>query len=185
MTPFEDHVHKHLAALPKIHPTAYLSPQAYLSGDIEIGEQASIWPFASLRGDIAPIRIGAYSNVQDGAVLHVAEDTPAVVGEWVTIGHKAVVHACTVGNNVLIGMGAIILNEAHIADNCIIGANALITSNTKIPPGSLVIGSPAKIVRQLSDEEQKSIRIWADHYLVLSRNYRELNVKNLASPKAT
>ncbi|RYD83426.1 MAG: gamma carbonic anhydrase family protein, partial [Verrucomicrobiaceae bacterium] len=119
------------------------------------------------------ISIGPRSNVQDGAVLHVADAFHTEIGEYVTIGHKAIVHACTIEDEVLVGMGAIILDGARIGERSIIGAGALVTGGKEIPPGSLVIGSPAKVVRTLSPEEQASIKIWAERYVILSRIYME------------
>src|SRR4030095_9925511 len=148
-----------------------IAPGAFVAGDVTIGEEASIWPACSLRGDIAPIEIGAHSSIQDGSVVHVADDLPAVVGEWVTVGHKAIVHACEIGDEVLIGMGAIILDGAKIGRRCIIGAKATVTMHTEIPPGSLVLGSPATVKRTLSEEEQSGIRRWAERYVTLSRAY--------------
>lgn len=168
---FEEQIHRFLGQPPRIAPSAFIAPGAFLAGDVTVGESASIWPATSLRGDIAPIRIGAHSNVQDGAVVHVADDLPAIVGEWVTIGHKALVHACEIGNEVLVGMGSIILDGAKIGDRCIIGANATVTGGSIIPPGSLVLGSPAKVKRTLSEEEQAGIRVWAERYVTLSRIY--------------
>ena len=123
-----------------------------MAGDVTIGEEASIWPGCSLRGDIAPIVIGAHSNIQDGSVVHVADDLPAIVGEWVTVGHKAIVHACEIEDEVLIGMGSIILDGAKIGRRCIIGANATVTMGMEVPPGSLVLGSPATVKKALSEE---------------------------------
>lgn len=168
---FEEQIDKYLGQSPRVAPSAFIAPGAFLAGDVTVGEEASIWPGCSLRGDIAPIVIGAHSNVQDGSVVHVADNLPAVIGEWVTIGHKAIVHACTIGNEVLIGMGAIILDGAQIGDQCIIGANATVTGNTVIPPGSLVLGSPAVVKKNLSPEERDGIRVWAERYVTVSRKY--------------
>ncbi len=168
---FEDQINQFLSRRPVIAPSAFIAPHTFLHGDIEIGEEVSIWPHCSLRGDIAPISIGAHSNVQDGCVVHVADNLPAVIGEWVTVGHQATVHACTIENEVLIGMGAIILDGAHVGARSIIGANSTVTGHTQIPPGSLVLGSPAKVVRVLSEEEQAGIRVWAERYVTLSRRY--------------
>lgn len=156
---------------PKIHDTAFVAPGAAVVGAVTLGEEASVWFNATLRGDINAVVVGARSNVQDGAVLHVADDYAVVLGELVTVGHGAVVHACTVGDEVLIGMKAVILDGAEIGARSIIGANALVTGGTKIPPGSLVLGSPAKVVRALSMEEQAGIKVWAERYVVLSREY--------------
>lgn len=168
---FEEQIDKYLGQSPRVAPSAFIAPGAFVVGDVTVGEEASIWPGCSLRGDIAPIVIGAHSNVQDGSVVHVADDLPAVVGEWVTIGHKAIVHACTIGNEVLIGMGAIILDGAQIGDQCIIGANATVTMHTVIPPGSLVLGSPATVKKALSPGERAGIRVWAERYVTVSRKY--------------
>jgi carbonic anhydrase/acetyltransferase-like protein (isoleucine patch superfamily) len=138
---------------------------------VEIGSQASVWHQAVLRGDVDRIVLGAKSNVQDGAVVHVADNLPALIGELVTVGHKAIVHACTVENEVLVGMGAIILDGAQVGARSIIGANATVKQGMVIPPGSLVLGTPAKIVRELSPEEQGEIKMWALRYVRLSREY--------------
>ena len=132
-----------------------------------------MWFQTVLRGDINRIVIGPRSNVQDGAVVHLADDFGTTVGELVTVGHKAILHACNIGDEVLVGMGAIILDGAEVGARCIIGAGALITGGKKIPPGSLVLGSPAKVVRTLSSEEQAGIRVWAEKYVALARAYRE------------
>ncbi|HEY5744194.1 MAG TPA: gamma carbonic anhydrase family protein [Terrimicrobiaceae bacterium] len=168
---FDDQIALFLGRSPRIAVSAFVAPGAFVAGDVTIGEEASIWPGCSLRGDIAPIAVGAHSNIQDGAVIHVADDLPAIVGEWVTVGHKAIVHACEIGDEVLVGMGAIILDGARIGSRCIIGANATVTMQSEIPSGSLVIGSPATVKRALSEEEQAGIRRWAERYVTLSRFY--------------
>jgi gamma-carbonic anhydrase len=168
---FDEQIAMFLGRSPRVATSAFIAPGAFVAGDVTIGEEASIWPGCSLRGDIAPIAIGAHSNIQDGSVVHVADDLPAIVGEWVTVGHKAIVHACEIGDEVLVGMGAIILDGAKIGRRCIIGANATVTMQEEIPPGSLVLGSPAAIKRALSEEEQAGIRRWAERYVALSRLY--------------
>lgn len=125
-----------------------------------------------LRGDINRIAIGAQSNIQDGAIVHVSDEFPALVGELVTVGHAAVIHACTIGDEVLVGMGAIVLDGAEIGARSIIGAQALVTTGMKISPGSLVLGSPGRVVRQLSREEQTGIRGWALKYVEVVKRYR-------------
>ncbi len=172
---FQEQIAGFLSIEPQIHPTAYVSPNAYLIGNVELAEEASIWPFASLRGDIAPIRIGAHSNIQDGAVVHVGDNLPALIGEWVTVGHKAIVHACEIADEVLVGMGAIVLDGAHIGARSLIGAGSMITGGTIIPPGSLVLGSPARIQRSLTAEEQAELRVWAERYVTLAREYLRRN----------
>lgn len=168
---FDEQIAQFLGTHPRISASAFIAPHTFIAGDVEIGDEASIWPGCSLRGDIAPIRIGAHSNVQDGSVVHVADNLPAIVGKWVTIGHKAIVHACTIEDEVLIGMGAIILDGARIGTRSIVGANATVTADTIVPPGSLVLGSPAKVKRILSPEEQLDVRVWAERYVTLSRAY--------------
>jgi len=158
---------------PRIHPSAFIAPGADIIGDVTLAEESSVWFQTVLRGDINRIVIGPRSNVQDGAVVHLADDYGAYVGELVTVGHKAILHACTVADEVLVGMGAIVLDGAEIGARSIIGAGALITGGKKIPPGSLVLGSPAKVVRALSLEEQAGIKVWAEKYVALSRAYRE------------
>ncbi len=158
---------------PTIHPTAWTAPNASIVGDVTLGEESSVWYSAVLRGDINSIVIGPRSNVQDGAVVHLADDFGVHVGESVTVGHKAVLHACRVADEVLIGMGAIVLDGAEIGARSIIGASALVTGGRKIPAGSLVLGSPAKVVRALTLDEQTTIKPWAEKYVALSRAFRE------------
>ena len=150
---------------PQIHPRAFVAPGATVVGDVTLGDESSVWYGAVLRGDINRIVIGAQTNLQDGVIVHLANEYPVIVGERVTVGHGAIVHACTVDDEVLIGMGAIILDGAEIGARSIIGANALVTGGMKIPPGSLVIGSPAKVTRQLSPDEQAKIKTWAVKYV--------------------
>ncbi len=169
---FEDQVAQFLGRTPRIAASAYVAPHTFIAGDVEIGENASVWPGCSLRGDIAAIRIGAHSNVQDGSVVHVADDRPALIGEWVTVGHNATIHACTLEDEVLVGMGAIVLDGARVGARSIIGAGATVTPRTVVPPGSLVLGSPAKVARMLTAEEQAGVRTWAERYVKLSRIYR-------------
>lgn len=162
----------HLLTKPQVHPTAWVAPTATVLGDVTLAEDVSIFYGAVLRGDIQSITIGPRSNVQDGCVLHLSRQLGCHVGADVTVGHQAILHACSVGNEVLIGMGAIILDGAEIGDRCIIGAGSLITGNKKIPAGSLVMGSPAKIIRTLSEEEQAGIKMWAASYVSLLPHYR-------------
>ncbi len=173
---FSKIVRGHLACRPTVNGTAFVAPGAFLSGSVSIAAQANIWPGASLRGDIAPIVIGEQSNVQDNAVVHVGTNLGATVGRRVTIGHSAIVHACTIGDESLIGMGAIILDGAVIGERCLIGAHATILMNAVIPPGSMVVGSPGRIVRSLSVEEQEGLAMWADHYLVLAEEYKKQGI---------
>jgi len=158
---------------PTIHSSAWVVPGAKVLGDVVLEEESSVWYGAVLRGDINRIIIGPRSNVQDNAVIHVDTGYPTILGELVTVGHTAVVHACKIDNEVLVGMGSIILDDVEVGARSIIGANALVTMGMKIPPGSLVLGSPAKIRRELTLDEQKDIARWASSYVETSKQYRE------------
>lgn len=142
---------------PKIHESVYIAPTAIIIGDVEIGEGVSVWDGAVLRGDVSYIKIGKNTNIQDNAVVHVDYNEPTIIGENVTVGHMAVVHAAKIGNNVIVGIHAVILNGAEIGDGSVIGAGAVVTSRTKIPPKSLVLGIPAKVVRQGDDIEKMAV----------------------------
>lgn len=157
---------------PRVAPSAFVLPTATVVGDVTLGSESSVWHGAVLRGDINRIIIGAQTNLQDGVIVHLADAYPAIVGQRVTIGHGAIVHACAVDDEVLIGMGAIILDGAEIGARSIIGANALVTGGMKIPPGALVIGSPAKVVRQLAIDEQTKIKSWAFKYVENAKLFR-------------
>jgi len=156
---------------PEIAASAFVAASADLIGRVTIGEEASVWYHTTLRGDINEIVVGPRSNVQDNAVLHVESDRGCYLGEFVTIGHGAIVHACTVRDEVLVGMGSTILDGAVIGERSIIGANALVTMGTEIPPGSLVLGSPGKVVRTLSPEEQAEVKGWAQKYVENRRKF--------------
>lgn len=154
---------------PDTEKAAYISPYSVIRGAVTLERDVSVWHGAVLRGDMAPIVVGARSNIQDGAVLHVAENLPCIIGEEVTIGHGAIVHACTVGNRCLIGMGAIVLNGTVIGDECIIGAGAVIPGGKNIPPRSMVLGNPGKVTRTITDEEAANLREQANVYIELAR----------------
>jgi gamma-carbonic anhydrase len=158
---------------PRIHPSAFVVPGATIIGDVTLAEHASVWYGAVLRGDINRIVVGARTNIQDNVVVHLADDYAAIIGELVTVGHSAIVHACTVEDEVLVGMGAVILDGAEIGARSIIGAKALVTVGMKVPEGSLVLGSPAKVVRELSAEEQAKIKSWAIKYVRNAEFFRE------------
>ncbi len=151
---------------------AFISSHSTVTGDVSLGRDSSVWHNATLRGDIAPIKVGARTNIQDGAVLHVANDLPCLVGADVTVGHGAIVHGCKVGDRCLIGMGAILLNGAEIGEESIIGAGALVTEGKKIPPRSLVLGNPGKITRQVTDDEVRKIIESAATYCALAAKAR-------------
>jgi len=143
----------------------FIAPEAVVIGDVRIGVDVSIWFNAVLRGDNDTITIGAGSNIQDGAVLHVDPGVPLRIGEFVTVGHKAMLHGCTVDDGSLIGMNAVVLNHAVVGKNCLIGANALVTEGTIIPDGSLVLGSPAKVIKPLSDNAIKQMQSGTQNYI--------------------
>ncbi|WP_421077363.1 gamma carbonic anhydrase family protein [Methanothermococcus sp. Ax23] len=147
-----------------------IAKNATVIGDVKLEEDVNIWYGAVLRGDVDKIVVKKGSNIQDNCVIHCSEGYPTIIGEYVSIGHGAVIHGCTIGDNVLIGMNSTILNGAKIGDNCIVGAHSLITQNKIIPPNSLVMGAPAKVVRMLNDEEIKSIRNNALRYIELSKS---------------
>lgn len=158
--------------LPTVHPTAYVDQSAQVIGDVEIGADSSVWMNAVVRGDVNFIRIGARSNVQDGTVVHVMHDThPTRIGDDVTIGHAAIVHGCTIGHRVLIGMGATLLNGATVGDDSIVAAGTLLVEDMIVSPRSLVMGSPGKVRRTLSDEEVAEILEYAKRYVRYKKDY--------------
>ena len=171
---FVQTIRRNIRTVPRVSPDAYIAGDATVVADVEVGPEASVWHQAVLRGDVARVVLGAQSNVQDGAVVHTADELPALIGKLVTVGHKAIVHACTVEDEVLVGMGAIILDGARVGTRSIIGANATVKQGMEIPPGSLVLGTPAKVVRTLSEAEQDEIKMWALRYVRLSREYLEV-----------
>jgi carbonic anhydrase/acetyltransferase-like protein (isoleucine patch superfamily) len=177
-----ERLHRYLDAAPAIHPTAFVAPGADIMGDVTLSEESSVWYQAVLRGDINRIIVGPRSNVQDGAVVHLADDYGAFLGELVTVGHKAIIHACTIADEVLVGMGAIVLDGAEIGARSIIGAGALVTQGKKFPPGSLILGSPAKVVRTLSLDEQADIKKWAEKYVAVSREFRARGLHERSVP---
>jgi carbonic anhydrase/acetyltransferase-like protein (isoleucine patch superfamily) len=154
-----------LRKTPKLGKGVYLARTAVVIGDVTLGTHSSVWYGAVLRGDINRVVVGHHSNIQDNAVLHLADDFACVIGNWVTVGHGAIVHACKVGDEVLVGMGAVILDGAVVGKQSIIGARALVKQGMKIPPGSLVVGAPARVVRKLTAEERAKLKRWAKHYV--------------------
>jgi carbonic anhydrase/acetyltransferase-like protein (isoleucine patch superfamily) len=162
---------------PNIDQSAFIAASADLIGAVTVGEEASIWYASVLRADINHIKIGARSNIQDGCVVHLESDLGTEVGQYVTVGHKAILHACRIDNEVLVGMGAIVMDGVEIGARSIIGAGALVTMGTKIPPGSLVLGSPARVVRELNPKEQASVKGWAENYVQLSRRYLDEGIQ--------
>lgn len=161
----EERLEKFLSRTPEVDPSAYVAPSAVIMGSVRIGPKASVWPLCVLRGDIEHIEIGEGSNVQDGTIVHLADDLGVTIGKYVTIGHAAMIHACTIEDECLIGMKATVLDGAVIGRRSIVGAGAVVTKNMQVPPGSLVLGMPAKVVKQLSEEDQAGLRYWAEKYV--------------------
>ena len=163
---FEEHT-------PKMDPKSWVASNAVIIGKVELKKDSNIWFNVTLRGDVEPITVGEGSNVQDGSVLHTDPGCPVVIGKNVTIGHLVMLHGCIIEDDCLIGIGSTILNKAKIGKNSIIGANALVTENKVIPERSLVLGSPGKVVRQVTDEEIKSIKENAEHYVANYKKYKK------------
>jgi carbonic anhydrase/acetyltransferase-like protein (isoleucine patch superfamily) len=164
---------------PEYDDSNYIAETAVVIGDVVLGEGASIWHNCTVRGDVNWIRIGEASNVQDNTVIHVTHGTaPTQIGDRVTIGHGAIIHGCTIEDEVLIGMGATVMDHAVIGTNSIVGAGALVTGGTEVPPRSMVLGSPAKVVRELTDDEVASIGQYADNYLRYSAAHAGRDVPN-------
>jgi carbonic anhydrase/acetyltransferase-like protein (isoleucine patch superfamily) len=158
---------------PALADDAWVAPSADVIGDARLGEGASVWFGAVIRADNTPILVGARTNIQEGAMLHSDPGAPLTIGEGCTVGHHAILHGCTIGSNVLVGMGATVLNHAVIGENCLIGANALVTEGKVFPAGSLIVGSPAKAVRELSPEAIAGLRMSAAAYAAKQRVYAE------------
>jgi carbonic anhydrase/acetyltransferase-like protein (isoleucine patch superfamily) len=165
----------HHGCTPQVDPTVFLAPSADVIGEVSIGAESSVWFQVVIRGDVNWIKIGARTNIQDHSMLHVTRrKSPLLIGDEVTIGHRVTLHGCTVGNRVLLGMGAIVLDDAVIGDDCVIGAGSLVTQKMQIPAGSLVYGSPAKVIRPLKQEELAFLKISAQNYVEDSADYRQL-----------
>ena len=160
---------RYLGRTPDVAQAVFVAPNATVIGDVTLGALSSVWYGCVLRGDINSIAIGDGTNVQDGTIVHLADNYGVRVGNYTTIGHAAIIHACDIGNECLIGMGATVLDGAKIGDRCIIGANALVTQRFEAPPGSMILGAPAKVVRALTDEEQRGLRRWAEKYIEVAK----------------
>jgi carbonic anhydrase/acetyltransferase-like protein (isoleucine patch superfamily) len=158
---------------PEVHADAWVAPGAVLAGEVRIGAECGVWYTSVIRADLAPITIGARTNVQDGTVIHADPGFPATIGDGVTIGHRAVVHGCTVEDDVLVGMGAVLMNGVHVGAGSLIAAGAVLTQGTRVPPGSLVAGVPGKVRRELTDDERSSIPLSAAAYVHLLGQHRD------------
>lgn len=151
--------------VPSIHPDAYISPEATIIGNVTIGAFSSVWPGVVIRGDNDSITIGAGTSIQEGAVLHIDEGCPLKIGDNVTIGHQVMLHGCTIEDGSLIGIQAVVLNNAVIGKSCLVGAGAVVTEGKEFPPESLIIGAPAKVARELSPENIARLKMSAEHYI--------------------
>ena len=160
---------------PNVHPTALIAPNATIIGDVLIGPRTSIWPGAVLRGDYGYIRIGANCSIQDNVVVHCSSNSPGIVGNGVTVAHSAIVHACRIGDECLIGAGAIIFDGAKVGKHCIIGVGAVVLENRTIPAGSVAVGTPAKVIRRTTDHDIRAIRDSYRAYVKIARRYIETN----------
>jgi len=168
---------------PQVADDAFVAESAVVVGEVQIGSQSSVWPNAVMRGDAGIIRIGARSNIQDGTLVHTSEGGEVVVGDGVSIGHGAILHGCRLGNDVLVGMGAILLDGAKVDDWVLVGAGALVPQNVVIPSKSLVLGVPGKITRQLSDQDLEYIRRNAEEYVSLASKYLAAKDMQLTNPR--
>ena len=156
---------------PRIGNSVYVAPSADVIGEVELADNSSVWFQCVLRGDIEPIHVGANSNIQDGTVIHTMKEAPTIVGDWVTVGHQATLHGCTIEDHCLIGMGAVLLNNVRVGAGSIVAAGALVAENTIIPPRSLYMGVPARLKRVVSDEELEFIDMHAHNYLRYKIDY--------------
>ncbi len=169
----KERLEKYFGSSPRIHPDAYVSPHAVILGDVKIGAKSSVWPSVVMRADINSIEVGECSNVQDGTMVHLADDYGVKIGDYTTVGHGAILHACEIGNETLIGMGATVLDGVKIGNQCVVGANSLVTKGTIIPDGSVVMGIPAKVVKTMDMKARSKIRDWAVKYLEVAQTHKE------------
>jgi carbonic anhydrase/acetyltransferase-like protein (isoleucine patch superfamily) len=165
----QERLARHLGKTPDVARAAFVASNATVLGDVTLGAQSSVWYGCVLRGDINSIEVGEGSNVQDLTMVHLADNHGVKIGNYSTIGHSAIIHACEIGNECLIGMGATVLDGAKIGDRCIVGANALVTQRFVAPAGSMILGSPAKVVRPLTEAEQSGLRGWAEKYIQVAK----------------
>lgn len=158
--------------IPTVHETAWVAESAQVIGDVHLAEDSSVWFGTVIRGDTAAIRIGRGSNIQDNSVLHADLGVPLTIGEGVTVGHQVMLHGCTIGDGSLIGIQAVVLNNARIGKGCVVGAGSVVTEGKEFPDGSLILGAPAKVVRQLTPEQVERLRLGAAHYVHNARRFR-------------
>jgi len=168
---------------PRIHPTAYVAPGAVIMGDVEIGAESNVWFNTVIRGDVHYVRIGERTSIQDLTMVHVMREMyPTIIGDDVTIAHHCCVHGCTIGDRVLVGMGAVILNGAKIGDDSIVAAGAVVTERTEFPPNSLIVGAPAKVKKEIGERESGLIKLYANNYRMYGQEYRRLNPQPIPTP---
>jgi carbonic anhydrase/acetyltransferase-like protein (isoleucine patch superfamily) len=167
----------HPAGAPIIHPSAFIAPSADVLGDVSLGEWCSVWYQCVLRADMAPITIGDRTNIQDLTMVHVDEGVPCTIGRDVGVGHRAILHGCTVEDNCLIGMGAILLNHVRVGAGSVVAAGSVVKESMQIPPGSLVMGVPARFIRKVDERLASRIRATVEHYVALARRHREGKVR--------
>lgn len=158
--------------MPDVHPSVHVAEGARIIGDVTVGQHSTVWFNAVLRGDLAPIRIGRETNIQDGVVGHVNENQPLVVGDRVSVGHGAIIHGCTIRDGALIGMGAIVLNGAEVGEGALVAAGSVVTENSVVPPRTLVMGVPARPVRTLTEDDLAGLQATAQSYVRKGREYR-------------
>ena len=159
--------------VPEVDPSAFVADSAQVIGDVQLGADSSVWFGCVIRGDSDRIRVGAGSNIQDASVLHADFGSPLTIGAHVTVGHQVMLHGCTVGDESLIGIGAVVLNGAKIGKNCLVGAGALVTEGKEFPDGSMILGSPARVVRQLTPEQIEGLRQSARHYVLNAQRFQK------------
>ncbi|HRE06266.1 MAG TPA: gamma carbonic anhydrase family protein [Opitutaceae bacterium] len=178
----QERLDQHLSRTPDVQKASWVAANATVVGDVTLGPGSSVFYGAVLRGDIARIVVGEGTNLQDNVIVHLADDLDAVIGAWCTVGHGAIIHACTIEDECLIGMGATVLDGARVGARSLVGAGSVVTPRTVIPPGSMVLGTPAKVVRALSAEEQAGLKVWAEKYVAVSAAHaaRERSLKPAA-----
>jgi|SRR5581483_3412401 len=165
----DERLRKYLGRTPDVARASFVAPNAVVRGDVTLGPRSSVWYGCVLRGDINSIVIGEGTNIQDGTVVHLADDFGVRIGNYTTVGHAAIIHACDIGDECLVGMGATVLDGARIGDGCIIGANTLVTQRFVAPPGSMILGAPARVTRPLTPAERGGLRHWAEKYIAVAQ----------------
>jgi carbonic anhydrase/acetyltransferase-like protein (isoleucine patch superfamily) len=159
---------------PEVHESVFVAPGAYLIGDVQIGKDSTVWFNAVLRADDGPIIVGERCSIQDNSTLHLYEGFPVIIGDDVTVGHNVILHGCKIGNRSIIGMGSTLLDNVEVGEECIIGANTLLAGGIKIPPRSLVLGSPGKVVRELTEKDLQMLQMSSAHYVQKGKDFREI-----------